>query len=210
MVFTLLINPCPPPQLDYLQINENCWCETSKCSWQIISEPLLLLNTVSPIKHSPPILFQTARTLCKYLREYIFCDTDFVVTWYSHLLLDSLLFLKVNPGKVPFSVGLGPTTEERCSEFLESLFWIEHTLFQWNNILYLVTINFVLYDVNIVNIPLCAHRAELLTIVPLSSSLSRLSILFMKHITDIEFLTLTNYPPIIQRDTLRTISGNSN
>ena len=131
---------------------------------------------------------------------------------HAYLTIVGLSFIpKGQPWEGPFFCRiLGPTTEKRCSEFLESLFWIEHTLFQWTNILYLVTINFVLYDVNIVNIPLCAHRAELLTIVPLSSSLSRLSILFMKHITDIEFLTLTNYPPIIQRDTLRTISGNSN
>ena len=138
----------------------------------------------------------------------IFCWPDI----HAYLTIVGLSFIpEGQPWEGPFFCRiLGPTTEKRCSEFLESLFWIEHTLFWWNNILYLVTINFVLYDVNIVNIPLCAHRAELLTIVPLSSSLSRLSILFMKHITDIEFLTLTNYPPIIQRDTLRTISGNSN
>ena len=150
---------------------------------------------------------------CVNIWGNIFSVTQiFLLTWYSRSSHHcwTLFYSWRSTLMVPFSAGLGPTTEKRCSEFLESLFWIEHTLFQWNNILYLVTINFVLYDVNIVNIPLCTHRAELLTIVPLSSSLSRLSILFMKHITDIEFLTLTNYPPIIQRDTLRTISGNSN
>ena len=97
-------------------------------------------------------------------------------------LLNSVLFFQPPQGQSwegPFFCGIKTYNRK---EMLWIPFCIEHTLSPWNIIWYLVTINFVLYDVNIVNIPLCPRRAELLTIVLLSPSLSLLSIVFMKHI----------------------------
>ena len=121
---------------------------------------------------------------CVNIRGNIVCDTDFfylIFTLFSPLL-NSVLFFQPPQGQTwegPFFCGIKTYNRK---EMLWIPFCIEHTLSPWNNIWYLVTINFVLYDVNIVNIPLCPHRAELLTIVLLSPSLSLLSIVFMKHI----------------------------
>ena len=55
---------------------------------------------------------------CVNIRGNIFCDTDFLLTWYSHsshhcsTFLYSFRPLKVRLGKVPFSVGLKHTTEK--------------------------------------------------------------------------------------------------
>ena len=91
----------------------------------------------------------------------------FLSTWLT--LISSPLLVFQSPegqsGEGPFFYGI--KTYKR--DVLNHLNWT-HSLFQWNNIWYLVTINFVLYDVNIVNISLCAHRAA--DYCPIVASLS--------------------------------------
>ena len=91
----------------------------------------------------------------------------FLSTWLT-LIPSPLLVFQSPEGQSwegPFFYGI--KTYKR--DVLNHLNWT-HSLFQWNNIWYLVTINFVLYDVNIVNISLCAHRAA--DYCPIVASLS--------------------------------------
>ena len=144
---------------------------------------------------------------CVNIRGNIFCDTDFFC-WpdiHAHPTI-----VRSNPGKVPFSAGLKPTKEKRCSELFESLFCVEHTLsfigiiFQiWSQL----TLSFMML---ILLISHCAHTEQSCWLLCHCPHLSLSTQYYSWNTSDVEFLTPTNYPPIIQRDSLRTISGNSN
>ena len=154
---------------------------------------------------------------CVNIRGNIFCDTDFFC-WpdiHAHPTIVRFSFIpfapcRSNPGKVPFSAGLKPTKEKRCSELFESLFCIEHTLsiigiiFQiWSQL----TLSFMML---ILLISHCARTGQSCWLLCHCPHHSLSTQYYSWNTSDIEFLAPTNYPPIIQRDTLRTISGNSN
>ena len=147
-----------------------------------------------------------------YFRQLEHCvNTRGNIFWHRFLVdlifiliqfLDSFLFLKVSTGKVPFSVGLKPPTEQKYSVLNTLSFsWIIFDI--WSQL----TLSFIML---ILLISHCAHTEQSYWLLSHCPHHSLSSQYYSWNTSDIEFLTLTNYPPIIQRDTMRTISGNSN